>query len=162
MRVKFVLVVLTLALATAGARAQTRKTRTIRKARTVNTQRKRPVTDMKGTGASVYDLDADLPEDIKKGSKGITVSVDTVRKVTTETTLIPFAEVDAKYQFNAEASSPLNKVEIADMSGNVMRTIGLHNSTKASIDLNAFPKDQTLNFKFYGANGQTQTIEMSH
>jgi hypothetical protein len=38
----------------------------------------------------------------------------------------------------------------------------LHRSKKASVDLNQFPKDKPLVFKFYGVNGNTQNIELSH
>lgn len=163
MRIVKVLLTLVLALTVVGAQAQSHKRRPASKPKVAQTHKSKPrVPDnYKGTGAGVYDLDADLPEDAaSKGSK--TVSVDTIRSGATDVTLIPNAEIDNNYVLQAEASSPLDKVEVCDASGKVLRSQGLHRTTKASVDLNQFPKDQTLVFKFYGVNGNTQNIELSH
>lgn len=162
MNIKRITLILTLALVCAGAQAQSRRPRKTAKPRTTQTRKPRVPDNFKGTGASVYDLDSDLPEDASAGKGGVTVSVDTIRHAGSNETLIPTAEIDANYVLQAEASSPLDKVEVCDASGKVLRSTGLHKSKKASVDLNQFPKNQTLVFKFYGVNGNTQNIELSH
>lgn len=163
MNIKRITLILALALVCAGAQAQSRRPRkTTRRTSTVQKRKPRVPDDYKGTGASVYDLGSDLPEDAAAGKGAVSVSVDTVRSAASNVTLIPTAEIDANFVLQAEASSPLDKVEICDATGKVLRTTGLHRSTKASVDLNQFPKDKTLVFKFYGVNGSTQNIELSH
>lgn len=152
-----------LALTVVGAQAQNRRPRNGKaKARTTQTRKPRVSDDYKGTGASVYDLGADLPEDAAAGKGAVTTSVDTVRSSVSNVTLIPTAEIDENYVLQADASSPLDRVEVCDAAGKVLRSQGLHSSMKASVDLNQFPKDQTLVFKFYGVDGNTQNIELSH
>jgi hypothetical protein len=146
MRSRHILLVIALALFTVTAQAQNRKPRV--------------PDNYKGTGASVYDLGSDLPEDAstqKSAKSDTTVS----RTVSQAEPLVPNVSVDENYVLQAEASSPLDKLEVIDDSGKVLRTTGLHNQTKASIDLNQFPKE-TLHFKFYGVNGVTEEIELSH
>lgn len=161
MRASKIILVLALALTVSGAQAQNRRPRKSSKARTTATSKKK-LTDWKGTGAGVYDLDADLPEDAAvEGSK--VVKKTTSRTVSgPEKTLIPSCEIDEKNVLQATASSALDKVEICDKSGKVLRSQGMHRQTKASLDLNNLPKDQTLVFKFYGVDGNTQNIELSH
>lgn len=161
MNIRRIILVLAMALTVVGVQAQSRRPRKAAKPRVTHKSQPRVPDNYKGTGAGVYDLDADLPEDAaSKGSK--TVSVDTIRNEVSNETLIPSAEIDENYVLQATASSPLDKVEVCDASGKVLRSTGMHRQSKASIDLNEFPKDQTLVFKFYGVNGNTQNIELSH
>jgi hypothetical protein len=163
MNIGKVLLTMLLALIVVGAQAQNRRPRKrVTKARTTQTRKPRVPDNYAGTGASVYDLGSDLPEDAAAGKGAVTISVDTIRHEGSNETLIPTAEIDKDFVLQAEASSPLEKVEVCDASGKVLRSQGLHRMTKASVDLNQFPKDQTLVFKFYGVNGNTQNIELSH
>lgn len=162
MNIRRIILVLAMALTVVGAQAQSRRTHRASRPRTTQVKKHRPATDFKGSGASVYDLGSALPEDSAMGKGSATVSRDTVRHVSSSEPLVPTAEIDDKFFLQATASSPLDKVEICDATGKVLRSQGLHRGTKASIDLNDFPKDQTLVFKFYGVNGSTQNIELSH
>lgn len=161
MNVRKVILVLAMSLAVAGVQAQSRRPRKASRAKVVRKAKPRVPDNYKGTGAGVYDLDADLPEDaLSKGSR--IVKVDTISGGEKRDALIPLAEIDNHYVLQATASSPLDKVEVCDANDKVLRSTGLHRQKKASIDLNDFPKDQKLVIKFYGLDGNTQNIELSH
>ena len=161
MSIRKIILVLAMTLAVVGVQAQSRRPRKSTRAKVTHKTRPRVPDDFKGTGAGVYDLESDLPEDAAaKGSK--VVKVDTISNGASSEVLIPFAEVDNHLVLHATASSPLDKIEVCDASDKVLRSTGMHKQSKASVDLNEFPKDQKLVIEFYGLNGSTQNIEVSH
>ena len=161
MSIRKIILVLAMSLAVAGVQAQSRRPKKAPKARVAHKSKPRVPDNYKGTGAGVYDLQADLPEDASTENSKI-VKVDTIGGGETKEALIPFAEIDNNYVFQASASSPLDRVEVCDANDKVLRSMGLHRQSKASVDLNEFPKDQKLVLKFYGLDGNTQNIELSH
>ena len=162
MSIKRISIFLALALVCIGVQAQSKHRTGKPKQRSAQVRKPRVPDNYKGTGAGVYDLGADFPEDAAAGKGVVAVSVDTIRNAASNETLIPTAEIDANYVLQAEAASPLDRVEVCDETGKVLLSTGLHRSKKASVDLNQFPKDKPLVFKFYGVNGNTQNIELSH